>query len=199
MLIRLNIQAIDLTFVIVTIMLYRVSVIATYLVLNVSINLLKFIISKTGFAFPLAICLSHMTFTIVTLLPMMMTADYRATHVHTMRTDFLGLLVIGVSFSISIASNNMSLTLISLSLNQMIRSSIPLVTATCTYFVERRILTGREMIALRQSHSVFAQSSPKMFLRIAQAWHFASYQRILLLKRADGAQRSILNHADAGR
>jgi solute carrier family 35, member E4 len=129
--------------------LYRVSLIATYLVLNMSINLLnKFIISRTGFAFPFAISIAHMVFTIVALLPVMLTVEYRASHVETLRTNIFGLLVIGVSFSVNIALNNKSLTLISLSLNQMIRSCIPLVTATCSVFIERSIPTGREIIAL---------------------------------------------------
>jgi drug/metabolite transporter (DMT)-like permease len=129
--------------------LYRVAIIILYLALNISINLLnKFIISRTGFAFPLAISIAHVSFTIVALLPMMLTRDSLASHAETLRKNTLGLLVIGASFSVNIALNNISLTIISLSLNQMIRSSIPLVTATYSVFIDRTIPTRREVGAL---------------------------------------------------
>lgn len=125
------------------------AIILIYLILNLSINLLnKFLISRTGFAFPLAISILHMAFTIVALLPLMLSEQYRASHAQTLRTNMLGLLIVGVSFGVNISLNNMSLTLISLSLNQMIRSSIPLVTATCSVFIDRIMPTGREIIAL---------------------------------------------------
>jgi drug/metabolite transporter (DMT)-like permease len=128
---------------------YRVIVITIYLVLNMSINLLiKFIISRTGFAFPLAISIAHLSFTMIALLPMMLSGGNRASHNETLRMNTHGLLIIGVSFGVNIAFNNLSLTLISLSLNQMIRASIPLVTAACSAFIDRTIPTRREIIAL---------------------------------------------------
>lgn len=125
------------------------AIIATYLLLNLSINLLnKFVISRTGFAFPLAISIAHMAFTMIALMPGMIRRDSWASHAETLRKNMHGLIIIGVSFSANIALNNLSLTRISLSLNQMIRSSIPLVTATCSVFIDRKIPSGREIMAL---------------------------------------------------
>lgn len=130
-------------------MAQRIGIIVAYLALNMSINLLnKYIISRTGFAFPLAISLSHMVFSIVFLTPLMLSDKYRYLHCNTLRNNALGIAVIGVSFSINLAMNNFSLTLISLSLNQMIRSSIPVVTAACSVVIDRVVPTKREFLAL---------------------------------------------------
>lgn len=127
----------------------RIGVILLYLTLNISINLLnKYIISRTGFAFPLAISMSHMAFTIISLMPMMLRDDYRHLHANTLRKNAFGLAVIGISFSVNLALNNFSLTMISLSLNQMIRSSIPVVTAACSVLLEHAAPTTRELLAL---------------------------------------------------
>jgi drug/metabolite transporter (DMT)-like permease len=127
----------------------RAGVIVLYLALNISINLLnKFIISRTGFAFPLAISISHMAFTTFFLMPVMLGTKYRRLHANTLNKNALGLAVIGISFSINLAMNNMSLTLISLSLNQMIRASIPVVTAACSVVLERVVPTTLELLAL---------------------------------------------------
>lgn len=124
-------------------------VIGVYLCLNMSINLLnKYIISMTGFAFPLALSLAHMVFSILVLLPMMLRGSYRGLHVNTWRKNALGLAVIGASFSANLAFNNYSLTLISLSLNQMIRASIPVVTVVCSILIEHAMPTRREVAAL---------------------------------------------------
>lgn len=127
----------------------RVAVIVLYLSLNMSINLLnKFIISRMGFSFPLAISLAHMVFTIAVLLPVMLSDGYRTLHTCTLRNNASGIAVIGVCFSTNLAFNNYSLTLISLSLNQMIRASIPVVTVLCSVLIERVMPTGREVLSL---------------------------------------------------
>jgi drug/metabolite transporter (DMT)-like permease len=127
----------------------RVAVIGLYLSLNISINLLnKFIISRTGFAFPLTLSLAHMVFTVVTMFPLMTRKPYRSTHLPTLSKSAIGLLVIGVSFSANLAANNLSLLRISLSLNQMIRASIPLVTSACAVCMDRVLPTRRELAAL---------------------------------------------------
>lgn len=127
----------------------RIAVITIYLSLNMSINLLnKYIISRTGFSFPLAISLAHMVFTIIVLLPVMLGDQYRALHTSTLRNNAVGLAVIGFSFSANLAFNNFSLTLLSLSLNQMIRACIPVVTVACSVLIERVMPTTRELLSL---------------------------------------------------
>lgn len=126
-----------------------VAVILVYLLLNMSINLLnKFIISRTGFAFPIAVSLAHMLFAILVLFPAMLRDRYRALHATTWRKNAFGLVVIGASFSANLAFNNFSLTRISLSLNQMIRASIPVVTVLCSIVIEHVTPTRREIVAL---------------------------------------------------
>lgn len=127
----------------------RAGVILVYLSLNISINLLnKFIISRTKFRFPLAISLAHMVFSAVALLPLMLRGKYRTLHASALRKSAVGIAVIGASFSINLAMNNFSLTLISLSLNQMIRSSLPIVTTACSVLIDRAMPTKRELMAL---------------------------------------------------
>lgn len=128
----------------------RGGIILLYLALNTSINLLnKFIIAKTGFAFPLAVSLSHMAFPIIALAPwMLLHPNHRKHHACTLRKNSLGMLVIGVSFSVNLALNKYFLTLTSLSLNQMIRSSIPVVTVLFSALIDHEVPTSREVVAL---------------------------------------------------
>jgi solute carrier family 35, member E4 len=127
----------------------RAAVVLVYLILNMSINLLnKFLISRTGFSFPILLTLAHMTFTLLALFPLMLTSEYRALHMPTLSNNKKGLAIVAGCFSANLAFNNYSLTLISLSLNQMIRACIPVVTVVCAVFIENYFPTRRELASL---------------------------------------------------
>ena len=59
-----------------------------------------------------------------------------------------GLAAIGSFMAINISLNNASLLHLSLSYNQIIRASIPVVCALCAIFVENKIPTGTEILGL---------------------------------------------------
>jgi drug/metabolite transporter (DMT)-like permease len=89
-----------------------------------------------------------MIFNFAGLLPLMLMNSYRSSHADTLHHNALGIAVIAVCFSANLAFNNYSLALISLSLNQMIRSSIPVVTVLCSVFIEGYLPSKRELISL---------------------------------------------------
>ena len=76
---------------------------------------------SAGFAFPLAMTVSHMAFSFVTLAPIMMLPCFRGLHRATLQKQWKGMLFIGAFLALNIALNNISLVEISLSLNQVIR------------------------------------------------------------------------------
>ena len=55
---------------------------------------------------------------------------------------------IGLFMSLNIAMNNASLVSMPLSLNQVIRASIPVVCAICAVFVEGRVQAALKVLAL---------------------------------------------------
>lgn len=91
-----------------------------------------------GFAFPLAMTVSHMAFSFVTLAPIMMLPSFRGLHKATLQKQWKGMLFIGAFLALNIALNNISLVEISLSLNQVIRcaahSAPALVQPLCKCF-----------------------------------------------------------------
>ena len=76
---------------------------------------------SAGFTFPLAMTVSHMTFSFVMLAPIMMLPSFRGLHKATLQKQWKGMLFIGAFLALNIALNNISLVEISLSLNQVIR------------------------------------------------------------------------------
>ena len=74
-----------------------------------------------GFAFPLAMTVSHMAFSFAMLAPIMMLPSFRILHWATLQKQWKGMLFIGAFLALNIALNNISLVEISLSLNQVIR------------------------------------------------------------------------------
>jgi drug/metabolite transporter (DMT)-like permease len=69
-------------------------------------------------------------------------------HVKTLKGQWKGVLYIGALMALSIGLNNISLLDISLSLNQIIRSSIPVVTCILAIFVEKIEPDVKEVISL---------------------------------------------------
>lgn len=124
-------------------------VILAFVASNICINMLnKIVISRTGFAFPICISTAHMLFTFLALLPIMLTSNHRKQHASALRTNLLGLLLVAACFATNVALNNLSLARISLSLNQMIRSAMPIVTASCSMVFDGVVPSKREFLSL---------------------------------------------------
>jgi len=88
-----------------------------------------------------------MAFSFIVLSPFALAMDMDV-HIKTLQKQWKGILYIGAFMALNIALNNLSLLDISLSLNQIIRSAIPVVTCTLAIFVESKIPTGQEATAL---------------------------------------------------
>merc|ERR550514_745721 len=71
-----------------------------------------------------------MLFGFLALSPVMLTREtYAARHATVLQNDWKGLLMIAVMNGFQIACNNASLTVMELSMNQVIRASIPVLVA----------------------------------------------------------------------
>ena len=96
-----------------------------YLGLNSVLNLTnKGSLGIYGFNFPLLLTTCHMAFGFCVLLPFMLQEPFRSKHQHTLEKQWKGLIAIGIYMAANISLNNLSLVLISLSLNQVIRSAL---------------------------------------------------------------------------
>ncbi|KAG7666954.1 hypothetical protein Ndes2526B_g04567 [Nannochloris sp. 'desiccata'] len=122
--------------------------IAAYLTLNTSLNLLnKWALGHYGLAFPLVLTSTHMLFSFMVLAPIALRTQWEI-HERTLTKQWRGIVYIGCFMALNIALNNISLLDISLSLNQIIRSAIPVVTCLLSAVVERKIPTQQEVTAL---------------------------------------------------
>ena len=81
----------------------------------------KWALGIYGFRFPLLLTSCHMAFSFLVLAPFMTQEPFRSKHRDTVRKQWRGLLMMGLFMAANISLNNLSLTLISLSLNQVIR------------------------------------------------------------------------------
>ena len=100
--------------------------IVLYLGLNSALNLsIKLSMARYGFRFPLTMTVSHMGWSAVFLLPIMLTKSNRAKHKGTLQKQWAGILGIGLFMACNIALNNSSLVDMTLTLNQIIRSACP--------------------------------------------------------------------------
>lgn len=98
-------------------------------------------------AFPLALTSAHMSFSFLVLAPFALQIPLD-THVKTLQKQWKGVLYIGSFMALNIALNNISLLDISLSLNQVIRSSIPVITCILAIFVEGKMPSEKEATSL---------------------------------------------------
>lgn len=125
-----------------------VLLIAAYLTLNSSLNLLnKWSLGVYGFRFPLLLTSCHMAFSFLVLAPVALREPWE-THVRSLEKQWRGVVYIGAFMALNIALNNLSLMDISLTLNQIIRASIPVVTCILAISVESKYPTRKELIAL---------------------------------------------------
>ncbi|KAI7840393.1 hypothetical protein COHA_005894 [Chlorella ohadii] len=119
-----------------------------YISLNSSLNLLnRWSLGVYGFRFPLLLTSCHMAFGFAALAPV---ALRRPWHVHRRKLakQWRGILAIGAFLALNITLNNASLLDMTLTLNQIIRSSIPVVTCLLAIPVERQRPTLRNAFAL---------------------------------------------------
>ena len=122
--------------------------VALYLALNSSLNLLnRYTLGHAGFRFPVTLTCAHLCFQICSLAPLVH-GRRDVNHAETLARCWKGLAAIGSFMAINISLNNASLLHLSLSYNQIIRASIPVVCALCAIFVENKIPTGTEILGL---------------------------------------------------
>ncbi|KAL3130623.1 hypothetical protein ABBQ38_008017 [Trebouxia sp. C0009 RCD-2024] len=127
----------------------NVLLVFAYLGLNSVLNLTnKWALGVYGFSFPLLLTTCHMAFSCCVLLPFMLREPFRSKHRPTIEKQWKGLVAIGIYMAANVSLNNLSLVLITLSLNQVIRSAIPVCTATLAIFIENKVPTGEEALGL---------------------------------------------------
>eukprot|EP00242_Pyramimonas_sp_CCMP2087_P007992 CAMPEP_0198197898 /NCGR_PEP_ID=MMETSP1445-20131203/1469_1 /TAXON_ID=36898 /ORGANISM="Pyramimonas sp., Strain CCMP2087" /LENGTH=279 /DNA_ID=CAMNT_0043867317 /DNA_START=233 /DNA_END=1069 /DNA_ORIENTATION=+ len=132
-----------------TLIAKKILAVALYLGLNSSLNLLnKWALGVYGFKFPIVMTVMHMTFSFLFLLPIMLFNTTISQHQAVLEKQWKGVALIGVFMAINIALNNASLVSMALSLNQVIRASIPCFTAVFAVFVENRFPTKLQAIGL---------------------------------------------------
>lgn len=102
-----------------------------------------------GLRFPLLMTSAHMIFGSSALAPMMlMREDYAARHANVLANDWKGLATIAVMNGFQIACNNASLTVMELSMNQVIRASIPVLVAILAVCIEGKVPGKSEILCL---------------------------------------------------
>ena len=122
----------------------------SYLGLNSFLNLLnRWALGLHGLRFPLIMTASHMIFGFGAFSPLMfMSEKYYSQHTRVLTEDWKGLATIAVMNGVQIACNNASLTVMELSMNQVIRASIPVLVALIAVCVEHKIPSKSEIACL---------------------------------------------------
>ena len=121
--------------------------ISAYLLLNSSLNLCnRYTLGYAGFRFPVLLTCSHLTFQILSL-SQLLGGNVRG-HVQTYSKSWRSLSAVGIFLSCNIALNNASLLHLSLPINQVIRSTIPVICAICAIFVENKYPTPLQAVGL---------------------------------------------------
>lgn len=108
----------------------------------------KWTLTFYEFHFPILLSIAHMAFSFVALSPFMLTKSAREQHHQTISKQWPGLLFISLCFAVNVGLNNVSLLSISLSLNQVIRASIPVFTAIGSVVIEKRPPSRQEFLSL---------------------------------------------------
>jgi hypothetical protein len=129
---------------------FAVFIILAYLGLNSGLNLLnRWALGLYGLKFPLFMTAAHMIFGSCALSPMMIINDtYFSRHSTVVQNDWKGLATIAAFNGIQIAMNNASLTVMELSMNQVIRASVPCLVALFAMCIEARVPSKGEIVCL---------------------------------------------------
>ena len=89
---------------------------------------------------------AHMIFGSTALAPMMLLQEgYSSRHNLVLQNDWKGLATIAVMNGFQIACNNASLTVMELSMNQVIRASIPVLVALLAVCIEGKVPAKSEV------------------------------------------------------
>ena len=127
-------------------------IVTLYLGLNSSLNLLnRYTLGMAGFKFPVSLTCMHLAFQTCALAPIVLLKNREKdgdTHLATVARLWRGLFFIGAFMAGNVSLNNASLLHLSLSYNQVIRASIPVVCALCAVVVEKKIPTSTEASGL---------------------------------------------------
>mmetsp|Transcript_2420 Transcript_2420/g.4947 ORF Transcript_2420/g.4947 Transcript_2420/m.4947 type:complete len:342 (-) Transcript_2420:152-1177(-) len=115
------------------------SVVVAYLVFNTSINLFnRWCLGVYGFSFPLSVTMFHFAFASVALTPLMLGVEsYKKQHREAWARDWKGYVATGVFTAVNVAFNNSSLVYLSLSMNQVITASMPVLTCAFAICIEK--------------------------------------------------------------
>jgi len=129
---------------------FSIFIIFAYLGLNSFLNLLnRWALGLYGLRFPLIMTSCHMIFGCMALSPMMILNEtYAARHASVLRNDWKGLLTIAIMNGFQIACNNASLTVMELSMNQVIRAAIPVLVALLAVCIENKVPSKGEVASL---------------------------------------------------
>jgi len=129
---------------------FSIFIIFMYLGLNSFLNLLnRWALGLYGLNFPLIMTSCHMIFGACALSPMMiMSEHYNTRHGAVLQNDWKGLTAIAIMNGFQIACNNASLTVMELSMNQIIRASIPVLVAILAVCIESKIPSKGEIACL---------------------------------------------------
>jgi len=121
------------------------AVVAGYLVFNTSINLFnRYCLGMYGFKFPITVTVCHFAFAFFALTPLMLgVPSYQQQHREAWARDWKGFLATGVFTAINVAFNNSSLVYLSLSMNQVITASMPVLTCAFAICIEKNYWPNR--------------------------------------------------------
>ena len=127
-----------------------------YLGLNSGLNLLnRWALGLYGLKFPLIMTSAHMIFGSTALSPMMLLQEsYASRHALVLQNDWKGLATIAIMNGFQIACNNASLTVMELSMNQVIRASIPVLVALLAVCIEGKVPAKSEVRARASTHAI---------------------------------------------
>mmetsp|Transcript_7915 Transcript_7915/g.15903 ORF Transcript_7915/g.15903 Transcript_7915/m.15903 type:complete len:382 (+) Transcript_7915:190-1335(+) len=130
-----------------------VVVVSLFFLLNVGLSLLnRWALGVKGFSFPIFLTMFQALFLFTSIVCSSVfipkVRGMTGTSRRTMVKEWKGVVWVGIWTSLNVVLNNFSLVYISLSLNQVLRSSIPLVTAVVSSIHGRKMPTKAEVFGL---------------------------------------------------
>jgi drug/metabolite transporter (DMT)-like permease len=130
--------------------LFALMIIFAYLGLNSLLNLMnRWALGLHGLRFPLFMTACHMIFGSCALSPLMfLSPKYADKHMDVLQNDWKGLVTIALMNGFQIACNNASLTVMELSMNQVIRASVPVCVAIFGVCIEHKVPSKAEVACL---------------------------------------------------
>lgn len=121
-----------------------------YIALNAALNFTnRWALGVHGFSFPLVLTAAHMLLNPVLLAPMMLLAKaYKGVHGRVLCSQWRALFAIAALNGIQIGLNNSSLVYIELSLNQVVRATVPVFVACFQCLVTKKPPSVSHMVVL---------------------------------------------------